>query len=437
MALEPENERMDELLKSAARKRRDEAGPPFTMHPVTRKALQDEVARVYGTAREPTPGWWQRLITLWPRVGFATLVVLLGIMLVILPKQEPSQELARTVPLATDAERAELSDKKLEGPARSISVGDEAGKLDFLEAKRSESAEKLERDRASSLGDTRELRQEMDVAVAAKDQPAIPPLKPGSMPRDNVGQLAKQSADQLKSAEAGFKLKAEESLRTVEAASAPSAQASPSSNVLPGAEVSLQHRFYSASDGITRTRYTQAPAQQAAVVAGGAATNTPQTILNYFDFEQTGDQVRITDADGSVYQGRVLQEASSSDVSGATLATTSGREPQPTQAGKKLGELQRGTELLQVQQRTFRATGTNRTLRKAVTIEANLSVPEQSQLSVAAPAVNAPAGATSGTQAGQAQVDSYRRLQSVPTIRGRAQVGTNQAFPIQAVPAQR
>src|SRR5712664_2452194 len=40
------NRKMDELLKSYAKKRREDAGAPLELHPATRRLLQSEVARL-------------------------------------------------------------------------------------------------------------------------------------------------------------------------------------------------------------------------------------------------------------------------------------------------------------------------------------------------------------------------------------------------------
>lgn len=71
---------MDELLKSYARKRQDEAGAPAEMHPATRRLLQAEIARLRPEPSAPKAAWWQNLVTLWPRLAFAAGVfVALGI----------------------------------------------------------------------------------------------------------------------------------------------------------------------------------------------------------------------------------------------------------------------------------------------------------------------------------------------------------------------
>ena len=54
MANEPERP-IEKLLRAAAKKRRDEAGAPFELHPADRRLLQGEVARQFASraAREP------------------------------------------------------------------------------------------------------------------------------------------------------------------------------------------------------------------------------------------------------------------------------------------------------------------------------------------------------------------------------------------------
>ncbi|PYJ58113.1 MAG: hypothetical protein DME24_17450 [Verrucomicrobia bacterium] len=41
------NRNVEDQLKTWAQKRREEAGPPFELHPAARKMLQDEVARTF------------------------------------------------------------------------------------------------------------------------------------------------------------------------------------------------------------------------------------------------------------------------------------------------------------------------------------------------------------------------------------------------------
>src|SRR5206468_12506038 len=67
MADEPNN-KMDEVLKAYAKKRREDAAGPVELHPATRKLLQGEVARVY-TNKRPASGFVELLLRFWPRIA--------------------------------------------------------------------------------------------------------------------------------------------------------------------------------------------------------------------------------------------------------------------------------------------------------------------------------------------------------------------------------
>jgi len=69
MPSEPGN-KIEELLKAYAKKRRDEAGAPFDLHPATRKLLQSEVARQWPKDKVKSTPLFQILITFWPRLAF-------------------------------------------------------------------------------------------------------------------------------------------------------------------------------------------------------------------------------------------------------------------------------------------------------------------------------------------------------------------------------
>jgi hypothetical protein len=70
MPSEPDK-KMDELLRTYARKRREDAGEPLEMHPATRRLLQAEAARLRPREATPQRTLWSWLALRWPRVGFA------------------------------------------------------------------------------------------------------------------------------------------------------------------------------------------------------------------------------------------------------------------------------------------------------------------------------------------------------------------------------
>ena len=103
MANEPERP-IEKLLRAAAKKRRDEAGAPFELHPATRRLLQGEVARKFAKAPRQARSFSERLGRWWPRFAWgAALFAVLGVaawMLVpALRNGKPEALLARNEPV--------------------------------------------------------------------------------------------------------------------------------------------------------------------------------------------------------------------------------------------------------------------------------------------------------------------------------------------------
>ncbi len=79
MPSEPDN-RMDDLLKTYAKKRRDEAGAPFEMHPATRRLLQAEAAKQRPKTPDRSGSWFGAMLAFWPRLAVAaSLVAVIGV----------------------------------------------------------------------------------------------------------------------------------------------------------------------------------------------------------------------------------------------------------------------------------------------------------------------------------------------------------------------
>src|SRR5258706_5677175 len=91
------NEKMDELLKACAKKRRDEAGAPWEIHPATRKLLQDDVARTYPPSPEQKKSEPGLFSMFWPRLifGGAIFAALVAMMVFILSPRSSKFELSQ------------------------------------------------------------------------------------------------------------------------------------------------------------------------------------------------------------------------------------------------------------------------------------------------------------------------------------------------------
>jgi hypothetical protein len=78
MSLEPERP-IEKLLRACGKKRRDDAGAPFALHPVARRQLQDEVSRRYGAKESPVGSFAAYLARFWPRLALASALTMLVI----------------------------------------------------------------------------------------------------------------------------------------------------------------------------------------------------------------------------------------------------------------------------------------------------------------------------------------------------------------------
>jgi len=102
MANEPERP-IEKLLRAAARKRRDDAGPPFELHPADRRLLQAEVSRKFAKPQRQGRSFTELMGQWWPRLagGVAILAVLVLAVWVLLPEpgnHKPEALLAKNLP---------------------------------------------------------------------------------------------------------------------------------------------------------------------------------------------------------------------------------------------------------------------------------------------------------------------------------------------------
>jgi hypothetical protein len=164
----------------------------------------------------------------------------------------------------------------------------------------------------------------------------------------------------------------------------------------------------------------------------GDQRSPPPGVLDAFDFERVGETVRITDADGSVYQGGVLAQTNKGDRASRA---------DDRRAGKPVTE----TESVL----NFRAGGTNRTTRQFVLINGALVGPFENatranwqfQQRNRVDALDAPPERASqrGTaltdKSGQTQVLRPQTRREFYRVQGSARIGATNQIQIDAVPA--
>jgi hypothetical protein len=123
--------------------------------------------------------------------------------------------------------------------------------------------------------------------------------------------------------------------------------------------------------------------QQALVQSfrNNAQVNRSANVLKTFQVEQQGSDIRVLDADGSTYTGKIEQSANNAQLdSRITARREVAKQKQSYAAAKAVPENQSATP-----QSYFRATGFNVSLKKTVVFEGNYAAPPAQQPAKALP----------------------------------------------------
>ncbi len=170
------NRNVGEQLAAWARKRREEEGAPFELHPATRKMLQDEVARTFpkkSDERAAEPGGWWKFF--WPRFSLVSglCVALVAVVGILLPGPAKSRSKIQQIALVRQQEEALSADSGRRDapgqvvPGRSSQVevpvdhlGDEAVKTPTPESQPAA---------VPSLAENKPLEQDVKVQAEPKD----------------------------------------------------------------------------------------------------------------------------------------------------------------------------------------------------------------------------------------------------------------------------
>lgn len=387
MPSEPDN-KMDDLLKTYAKKRRDEAGAPLEMHAATRRMLQAEAAKLRPVSAPASGSWLDALRIFWPRVAFAAgILFVAGIVAItfLQPANEKQNEMqfakqdvatpavdrytaTESRPALTPApakpqrESVVALEDQISPPAparREIKAlpaltvaaeKDVVKKLNSLDVVQNEPLNNVALNRG---------------AVAAPTAPAAPASEPVAL-----GMVVAQSADKENRAASGpptaTALTAEAKSKNVADAKQTDSLARSLKEEKPLAQQQL-------NNATTRSRFANVqPVSRQKLSKATTAYDT--TVLANFVVEQDGEQLRVTDADGSVYDGKVLnsEAAAVGSETQSNLAAGARRDtakPALAQAGKDIQAQQPSDGPVAAASWNFRVSGTNRTLQQPVIVD--------------------------------------------------------------------
>jgi hypothetical protein len=330
----PEERDIEKSLRAWAKRRREDAGAPLDLHPATRKLLQDEVSRLKKSPRRE-PGRFARLLWGSPlrlALNLSVVAVLIFAAAVFLPllRQHPDN-------ISIIAENKRLPDRNAQ-PAVAESDNPGGGPpTPAVEVAPAIAAPQpvpeVAMRKAKSVTNTVALADNVTmyktpVTSAASAAPSVAPPVPTAAPL---------SLDQEKSATRQFAT----SDLAVAPANEPGSVAAASANQVAPAAAAVQKLAWINSPVVADRR------------DGDVAKLGAPAMLGSFRTEQTGDQLRVIDADGSVYAGNLTASTEILDSNGAFPAA---------------------------QTRAFRVTGTNLTLHQPVVFTGNLIFADQSSL---------------------------------------------------------
>jgi hypothetical protein len=489
MPSEPDN-KMDDLLKTYAKKRRDEAGAPFELHPATRKLLQTEAAKLRPKALEQRQPWFSALLAFWPRYALtATAFVVLGIgawTFFRFEEQPKRMALLDAEQKAPRPEPARLMEtmKKKESDGRQFSEmarderdsfkrqASEPRPAEQPVALREEAGARLKavvdeskaRQSVTELVANESLQKNLPASLPALAAPAAPPpvpapiTAPAPQPEKPVARnfAVTDSTDKGASVEtAGAALAGGKAIAFKDAQrqnSQPPAAAGngPLSRAAdanaPAQQTSLaiapqspqpagpagNERFYSRPGAVAQTgqnatqsrnRFSQVQSNSRNVQTQQAAAAAP--VLAEFDFEQTGNRVRVVDADGSVYDGLIIENLVKADQDSKEAARRDvAQTVKLKNASPRQNALAEGAPA-DSPAWNFRASGTNRTLQQAVTINA---VFYANSTNLGGQAAQTARGTLQTTQQ-----QPNATLPPVQRIQGRVQVGSGAETQLDAV----
>ncbi len=425
MNMPEDNSRMDELLKAYSRKCREQATAQ-EMHPATRRLLQGEVGRVHGKKREEEPvppGFW---LALWPRLalGAGFCVILASVIFWFGGKHSPHSSpatFAKNEAVEQDAPpqlSAAPASRPMEESALAPSLPQPVFEPKALADDRRETAlEKYERMETAGLKKasppsapeaTSHIVGHMAPAQDADLASGLRAETPQGQPMQTL-----TSNERVKTGEK-FRAFAREEGQLAARVLADEAKAGMAQAAAK--PVTLQQQFAQVD---TRSQYRpnlQSPPQP--------------KVLTEFEVTLMGDQIRVTDADGSVYDGALISppaEAGAKPADRPALQKMKATEPEVGRTEPA------GQPVIH-----FEVSGTNVRLNQQIVFSGSLVQQPQSAMTSNTPLSRDGAALQSAPARAASQRESRTGQGSMPTLQTRMQiqgtvlVGGTEQFGIEA-----
>ncbi len=364
---------MEQMLEALAKARRAEFGDDAKMPNPMRARLHEEIARAGAAEDEKVESRASWVTMFWPRVtvaaALATLIVLV-----------PAIWWNRTHPLAESGDLALRN--------RTAGAADGLSPAAASEDTRAKAPAVSATEPTMNLADNNQIK-----------------IEPAATPASEAGTLA--SSTRVLQGHAAFtdkKIAAAKIQAAPAAAPAAGADSKAKSDTMAGVAPPVAQPSSAESLG-TKQQFSQQSAVQS--FRNNAQVSRSANVLNTFQVQQQGSEIRVLDADGSTYTGKIEQLANNAELDSRVTARRDAAKQTRTYAAKAARENESA-----VPQSYFRATGFNVSLKKTVVFEGNYATPPAQQ----------PAPATANDKERSEQSRDRTRIVGTVRVNGEAAV---------------
>jgi hypothetical protein len=346
---------IEQMLEALAKARRAEFGDDPKMPNPMRARLHEEIARVGAADDEKVESRASWVTRFWPRV---TVAAALATLIVLVPAiwWNRSHPLAEVGDVAVRDRTAGAAD----GLNPAVVAEDTLAKAPAVSATKP----------TVNLADNSQIK----IEPAATPASEVEAFK--SSTRFAQGRGATELPSQVTKGFADKEIAAAKIQAAPAAAPAAASESKAESDRIAGAAPPVAQLSSAGSVG-TKRQFSQQSAVQS--FRNNAQVNRAANVLNTFQVEQQGSEIRVLDADGSTYTGKIEQLAKSAELDSRINARRDVAKKTQSYAAQAAGETESAAS-----QSYFRATGYNVSLKKTLVFEGNYAVPPAQQPATAA-----------------------------------------------------
>jgi hypothetical protein len=382
MASEPKKP-IEQMLEALAKARRAEFGDDPKMPNPMRARLHEEIARAGAAEDEKVESRGSWLTMFWPRV---TVAAALATLIVLVPAIWWNQ----SHPLSTPGNVAvrDRTAGAADGLNPAVPAGDTLAKAPAVSVS----------EPTVNLADNGQIKVEPAATPASETEGLA------SSTRAVEGRGATEFANQATKGFTDKEIASAKIQAAPAAAPATGADSKEESDTMAGVAPPVAQPSSAGSLG-TKQQFSQQPAVQS--FRNNAQVSRAANVLNTFQVQQQGSEIRVLDADGSTYTGRIEQLAKNAELDVGITARRDAAKQTRRYAAKAARENESAAP-----QSYFRATGYNVSLKKTLVFEGNYAAPPAQQ----------PATATANDRERSEQNRDRARIVGTVRVNGEAAV---------------